>query len=689
MKIFQTINFADLTTALGWTLVHSLWQSLLIAFLTFSILRLLPKTSSQLRYIVGCSAIFLVVLSAFVTFLVVVEKNIGSGTSWTAMQFVQGTAQGIYLSVDVGLLDKVLALLNANMSWIMIAWSVGAALFSFRLLTGWWYLDRLIKRSVVCENSWATRLDELAESLQIRTKIVLAESAAIATPMVVGYLKPVILIPVGMFSGLSTEQIESIFLHELAHIRRHDYIVNVIQSIVEVIFFFNPFVWILSGFVRKEREFCCDDAVVNHNISAMAYAKALAHLEEVRISANIFGLTLAANKHQLLNRIQRIMERSLNTSTGREKFIPALLLVIGLLCASWLTIEKDPDSRTREIAASDTVIKKKNDSKFYRKSENSRDGDGTVYEDVTEEITEEFEGHQELEPVFAIPDFDFETSVEAFPPMEAITPSLAFPVIPDFPDHVVEVPFIDAMPFISAIDAVKPFDIYYPDTVPGRVYRKRDWEEFNAEFEEKFRERFEKFYKDHEKDLAKMMEELQEKFDDKELSKLADLERIAAKMDRLDGLDELQRALRESEQVLNKISERSEDRMHERDENFEKRSREMEERSKQMERRSPDMKERSEDMEFWSREMEEDMKKLEVELKAFEENMKAFEKELKEELVKDGYISKNTNIDNIKIDDDGEIEVNGIEIKEKHREKYRALQKKYFKDAPRSRNRVE
>src|SRR5204862_7511696 len=111
---------------------------------------------------------------------------------------------------------------------------------------------------LIPDNDWSNIVQQLARQLHIDRVIPLAQSAHINAPLVIGYIKPVIMIPVGMFSGLSPEQIETIFIHELAHIKRHDYFINVLQSIIEALFFFNPFIWIVSNIIRREREYCCD-----------------------------------------------------------------------------------------------------------------------------------------------------------------------------------------------------------------------------------------------------------------------------------------------------------------------------------------------------------------------------------------------------------------------------------------------
>ena len=233
-----------------------------------------------------------------------------------------------------------------------------------------------------------------------------------------------ILIPIGMCTSLSTEQLETIFLHEIAHIRRKDYLINLLQLMVEAIYFFNPFVWIVSGIMKREREHCCDDAVVQLHGNAKAYAHALATLEELRLSKVGLSLSLAENKNQLLNRVKRLMEKSVKNYSGRERIIPALLLVIGLICASWISThtsktELSSINPDRLIVASDTIKKnkktksnKKTESKCRRRlpsNEQEQNHQSELEPDLSD--AEEFEtdyAFQFNQGAFPVPDNDFE-----------------------------------------------------------------------------------------------------------------------------------------------------------------------------------------------------------------------------------------------------------------------------------------
>ena len=162
--------------------------------------------------------------------------------------------------------------------------------------------------------------------------------------------------------------------------------------------------WIISGIIRREREHCCDDAVIKVHGNALAYAQALATLEEARLSRTGLALSFADNKKQLLNRIKRIMEKSVQSYSGRERIIPAILLITGLICASWLTIQKKESERdqvkqsdvVKEIPVSaDTTIKIEMSGRYYKKTVTTVDKDGKPHE----EVTEGYDGDEEVRPL--------------------------------------------------------------------------------------------------------------------------------------------------------------------------------------------------------------------------------------------------------------------------------------------------
>lgn len=218
--------------------------------------------------------------------------------------------------------------------WLLAAWGVGVLLLSFRLSIQWISAQRLTQRRTRPAPREATRaLAALATRLRITRPVRLLESAAVAVPTALGAFRPVVLFPFSALTGLSPDQLEALLAHELAHVRRHDYLVNFAQCVVETLFFYHPAVWWISHRIRIEREKCCDDLAVAATGDARAYARALVDLEQLR--GGSLQLALAADgSGPLWNRVARLFPssgRSADDVPGRLAGLVALsaLLVIG------------------------------------------------------------------------------------------------------------------------------------------------------------------------------------------------------------------------------------------------------------------------------------------------------------------------------------------------------------------------
>jgi hypothetical protein len=204
--------------------------------------------------------------------------------------------------------------------------------------------------------AWEQHLRSLGNRLGISKKVQLFISGHLQVPVMIGFLKPVILLPAAMVNNLSPEQLEAILLHELAHIKRNDYLLNIFQSIVETILFFNPFVWWISRNIRQEREHCCDDLVIAGTVQPMHYAKALVALEEYRITANPMAMAAAHDKHFLLHRIKRIMEMKTKHLNYSQRFLALLIIVTGLVSIAWLNPGgKNGKKEKTRTAVTDTI----------------------------------------------------------------------------------------------------------------------------------------------------------------------------------------------------------------------------------------------------------------------------------------------------------------------------------------------
>jgi beta-lactamase regulating signal transducer with metallopeptidase domain len=245
-------------------------------------------------------------------------------------------------------------MVESSLPWIVLGWLVGVFGLSLWYLGGWTQLQRL-RRRMVSEVSpdLKAKFAHLAKTLGIVQTIELVESALVQVPTVIGHLKPIILLPASALTGLNADQIEAILAHELAHIRRHDYMVNLVQTVVEILGFYHPAIWWISHTIRVERENCCDDIAVNLCRNKWSYAKALTTMEEIRGNQPAFAL--AASGGNLLGRIRRLLGKEA-TSEVKSSWLPsvmAILLIVALLIPTALALSGDNKEQVDEKGDSD------------------------------------------------------------------------------------------------------------------------------------------------------------------------------------------------------------------------------------------------------------------------------------------------------------------------------------------------
>lgn len=240
------------------------------------------------------------------------------------------------------------ARLRPALPWVVGVWLAGVLVLSLRLLGGWLHLRRLGTRDTTPVPAWLReRSSALLRRLDLGRPVRLALSARIAVPSVSGWLKPVVLFPVGALTGLTPDQVEAILAHELAHIRRHDALVNAVQTVVETLLFYHPAVWWLSRGIREERERCCDDVAVELCGDAHVYARALLGLETLRGPRP--ALAVAADGGSLLGRVRRLfhpdqaeVEMFPRWTAGFAAMTVALFLAVGSDLAGSVTTGDQP-----------------------------------------------------------------------------------------------------------------------------------------------------------------------------------------------------------------------------------------------------------------------------------------------------------------------------------------------------------
>ncbi|QEE27881.1 M56 family metallopeptidase [Terriglobus albidus] len=315
----------------GWTLLHFCWQGTLIALLLACVLALLSKHSPQLRYGVCCAALALNLVTLAITFERVAVND--GGRLRHAVVSPNGWFGGVpedLVQVTPSRLDELEQALDHSLPVVVIVWSLGFALCVTRLSLGLAAARRLRLTGTMPASIEETHLFlALRERIGIDRPVRLLRSAVVQVPAVVGWLRPVVLIPIGALAGLSQVQIEAIFAHELAHIRRHDYLVGILQSVAESLLFYHPAVWWISHQIRKERELCCDDLAVSWTGDPVLYAHALFQLAAQR--SNSPAITLNANGGSLTMRIRRLLNQ--NNPPAVQPFAVLSVLALAFIVA--------------------------------------------------------------------------------------------------------------------------------------------------------------------------------------------------------------------------------------------------------------------------------------------------------------------------------------------------------------------
>ncbi|MBN2346904.1 MAG: M48 family metalloprotease [Candidatus Aminicenantes bacterium] len=340
MNLATQLFSERIVAALGWTLFHSLWQGALAALAFAVLLYFTRRASARLRYGLGLLVLALTLLLSLLTFRT-------HYSAFGAVPTIELAGSADRADIGAGSIAAASArrwpstarrvasffsdYFGRHLPLIVTLWLLGVLFLSLRLTGSMLYLQRLkYVQSRPLPPPWPGRLQALAVRAGLRRPLRLLESLRLKTPVVVGHLKPVLLVPAGLVAGLPADEVEALLAHELAHVLRRDYLVNVLQNLVGIIFFFHPGVRWISSCVRREREHCCDDFAVALCGDARDYARALARLQAGGPRPEP-ALAALGRPQRMLRRIARLLARPRLTHDFREGFLSALLLVLGLL----------------------------------------------------------------------------------------------------------------------------------------------------------------------------------------------------------------------------------------------------------------------------------------------------------------------------------------------------------------------
>ena len=357
MTNLEALADAPVVDALGRTLLHFLWQGALLGLAAAAALAALRGRTPQVRYGVACVALLAMFAAPIWTFASVSTGELSTNDAIAVAPDAKSTAADDLAaeSTEAEPTDLFVATIDALwgssaeeggawLSWLVALWLCGVAVLGFRAFGGWLGLRRLGSRGLQpLTAAWQDRIADLTRRLGVTRPVCAVESTLVSGPAVLGWWRPLILVPCSALMRLTPEQLEAVLAHELAHIRRHDYLVNLAQTAVETLLFYHPAVWWLSRRIRHERELCCDDIAASCCGDPIDYARALAELEGCRHPA---PLALAAGGSDLMARVRRLAGLpSVRSAARRPWSTPAVLgltLVLGWGNHSTTADESEP-----------------------------------------------------------------------------------------------------------------------------------------------------------------------------------------------------------------------------------------------------------------------------------------------------------------------------------------------------------
>jgi beta-lactamase regulating signal transducer with metallopeptidase domain len=484
--------------AIGWSLLHLVWEATIVAGILAAVLALMSRRSANARYVVSCAALALLPLLAFVTaYRAYDAPSPVAGSPAVAAQDASpivpaattpaAAITSFLVPADDSSPHMIGTLAARARGWlpqIVLLWLAGVTFFSIRLLVSWTRVQRLARASAQpAAASWQRAASRLASALRLRRAISLVESAAVEVPTVIGWLRPMILLPASTLTGLTAEQIEMVLAHELAHIRRHDFFVNLMQTVVETLMFYHPAAWWMSRRIRVERENCCDDLAIAVCGNPLQYARALTRLEELRAAQT--ELAVAANGGSLLSRIRRLVVPRESTG-GAARWaagaaVLAVVVVLFTLPSLPALADHEDSSKTKVKSDASKPAKSEIDVRPTEQSEESSDD---VNVDVDVESDSESDNTPGVPAAPAAPPATPAPAAEPAPLADPPDPPDA-PDAPDVPTVTVVTPRI--APVARAMGAIRPVITIAPQAIneavaeamserPVRVRSMRDHE---------------------------------------------------------------------------------------------------------------------------------------------------------------------------------------------------------------------
>lgn len=344
--------------ALCWTFIHSLWQGVVAAVIAGIIVICTCKTKASLRYNLLTSLFVLFLLCIGLSFFFQLlhfnrQRNYSSLETIRPINVISipfPKNNSLVATERDSFITTLTNYCNEYASFIVLLWFLFFTVKCLQLFSGLYHIHCLRKSGTFPASEVLSDITKrLCKLLHLPKAVVLLESRLVNSPLTIGCLKMTILIPIGLFTYLPPEQVEAVLLHELAHIRRNDYLVNLLQSFAETIFFFNPAILWISNLIRREREACCDDIVLQHIPHKSNYLQALVSFQEYSLMHSGTAMALTGQREPLLNRIKRILTHENQKLNIMERTL-LMLGIIALTSFGFISATKTPVT-TRKASA--------------------------------------------------------------------------------------------------------------------------------------------------------------------------------------------------------------------------------------------------------------------------------------------------------------------------------------------------
>jgi len=338
MMLEQLFN-SPFLYSLSLTLLHFLWQGVLVALVLKSALLVISDKRPQLRYALSSLAMLTNFLLPLITFSIIYRAELAFSTVSSSVLTLTELIHELNQTDTLFAYQELTGFFSSFLPYIALLWLATVTLLAGKLLIEIYSVNKLPQRGCIAPDAQLSiRFNELAKQLNLTIAPKLLISFKVDVPMAIGWLKPVVLIPASMISGLNKAQLEMLILHELAHIHRYDYLVNFLQTFVEILLFFHPAVLWVSKQMRNEREYCSDDIAVKHCGDAVAYAHTLADTASLCTKAHhhhtIPSMAMAASGGDLKQRVVRLVDHHCAPQNNISKWFASATIIFSVLLLS-------------------------------------------------------------------------------------------------------------------------------------------------------------------------------------------------------------------------------------------------------------------------------------------------------------------------------------------------------------------